>query len=240
MKKIAASIIFAFLSLNVFSLPISFNSNLSEEERATVEEGKILIKNTGSWKKLCLTTENEGFKEIQKELAELKPAYLAEIVMVKPYEGNENLIEEYDSMIMNIEDYAGIPYYSVQHKKWFDLYSSAKIISSKESENGSHLLADLNMEPFGTINMDIKTEKNENYYLYQSTNLNNLRFKDKINCVGEKKMKSMIVIYKDNDKWILYGVGAVDAPLIPFLKGRIETSFMNRIKSFCSYFFDKM
>ena len=53
-------------------------------------------------------------------------------------------------------------------------------------------------------------------------------------------MKSIIAIVKEGNSWILYGIGAVNAPDLFFLRDRIETSFMNRIKTFCSYFFKKL
>ena len=52
-------------------------------------------------------------------------------------------------------------------------------------------------------------------------------------------MKSIVVIVRQGDSWVLYGVGAVDAPSIFFLRDRVETSFMNRIKTFCTFFFNK-
>ena len=36
------------------------------------------------------------------------------------------------------------------------------------------------------------------------------------------------------------GIGGVKAPSIFFLRDRVETSFMNRIKTMCSYFFEQM
>ena len=66
-----------------------------------------------------------------------------------------------------------------------------------------------------------------------------LKYYDKYTCVKEKNMKSIVVITKQDGYWVLYGVGAVDAPSIFFLRERVETSFMNRIKTFCTYFFNK-
>ena len=53
-------------------------------------------------------------------------------------------------------------------------------------------------------------------------------------------MKSFIVVFRNGDKWVLYGIGAVKAPTIIGIKSRIETSFMNRIKAFCSHYCEKL
>ncbi|MBQ5384459.1 MAG: hypothetical protein IIU46_08430, partial [Treponema sp.] len=92
---------------------------------------------------------------------------------------------------------------------------------------------------FGTINTTITSRKSSDSYYYVSTNDNKLKYSG-ITCVDPGKMKSIIVIVRDGNSWILYGIGAVNAPDVFFLRDRIETSFMNRIKTFCSYFFKKL
>ena len=49
-----------------------------------------------------------------------------------------------------------------------------------------------------------------------------------------------ILLFKDEDNWILYGIGGVNAPKIPFFSERIEVSFINRIKTFCNFIFTKL
>ena len=95
------------------------------------------------------------------------------------------------------------------------------------------------MEPFGTIYSPIEIEQTEDYLFYQSTNTNDLKVEG-ITCVRKYNMKSVIILIKDGENWILYGVGGVKAPRIPFLTQRIEVSFINRIKTFCNYIFTKI
>ena len=237
-RRVLAALFCLFTSFAAFATaPTVLSSNLTAKEQATVNNGETLIKSTPSIKKMGINSSNEGVQKAFAILRELKPAYLAEIIQIYPVKDNENLPETMNTTLMNIEKYAGIPYWSVHSQKWFDLYSSAKITSFKESANSIKARADLYMKPFGNIDMDIQVEKNPDYYLYVSTNLNKLKYNGKFSCVSEKNMKSIIVIFKDGDNWILYGIGGVNAPTIIGLKDRVETSFMNRIKSFCSYVF---
>ena len=53
-------------------------------------------------------------------------------------------------------------------------------------------------------------------------------------------MKSAITVFRDGDNWVLYAIGGVDTYKIFFLEDRVETSFINRIKSFCSFIFTKI
>lgn len=218
----------------------AFNSNLSDADLQKIASGETVIKNTGSYKKMCIQSENAGAQKVIEAVRALKPAYFAEVIREYPYEGNESLIEQFSGLVMDIPSYAGIPYYSERAEKWYDLYSSAEIISSEKSEGRETVKADFEMKPFGLVSMKITAESGSDYYVYESTNLSTMRYYDKFDCVSPENMKSLIVIFRDGDKWILYGAGAVKAPSIFFLRDRIETSFMNRIKTFCSHFFNRM
>ena len=62
---------------------------------------------------------------------------------------------------------------------------------------------------------------------------------DDIKNIRSQKMKICILLFRDEDKWVFYGIGGVNAPRIPFFTERIQTSFINRINTFCSYIFKK-
>ena len=53
-------------------------------------------------------------------------------------------------------------------------------------------------------------------------------------------MVSCITVFRDGDNWILYGIGGVDALKLWFIEDRVETSFINRIKTFCNFIFTKL
>lgn len=237
-KFIITAVLFMSLSGAVFSQDI-FNSNLSKSERALLESGKTVIRNTGKVKKICINEKASPVVEkALKVIKDLDPNYLAEIIQKYPYEGNEDLINKIDVVIQDVPSYAGIPYWSVQHERYFDLYTTAKVKSVRNSGNTTYINADLLMKPFGNIDTFMSITKTPDTYYYESTNLNDLKYT--IKCVGKKDMKSVIVVFRQGDEWILYAMGGVDALSVPFLSGRIETSFMNRIKTFCSYCFSKL
>ncbi len=237
---IAISFMAAMAVSSATALPAIFNSRLSAADRSKLESGQVVIRNISNANELCITSQNAGAQKVISTVKALKPAYVAEVIRVYPYEGNENFIQKFSSMVMDIPSYAGIPYYSEQAEAWYDLYSSATIRSSSTTGNTQRVIADLVMEPFGLINTQIDTETASDYFFYVQTNLNKMRYYDKFDCVKPNKMKSVIAVFREGDNWILYGVGAVDAPSIFFLRDRVETSFRNRIRAFCQHFFAKM
>lgn len=238
MKKIFISIVLCFLSINIFSLP--FNSLLSETEKQELMEGKVLIRNIDKYKNMCIEGSNSGIVKLREIVKEQDPNYLAEVIQIKPYEGNENLQEVIRSALENISDYAGIPYWSERHQRYWDLYSSAVVVGSFQvNETTKQINADLYMEPFGLIHSPILIEQTDDYLLYNTTNNNNLKFEG-FTVVKKQNMKSVILLFRHEDNWILYGVGGVKALKVSFLEKRIETSFINRIKTFCNFVFTKI
>jgi len=237
MKKLNLLLLFTILiSTHLFSLP--FNSKLTEEELTKINNGEVLIKNINYKKNMSLITGiNPLGDELHKKIDDLKPKYLAEIIQLKPYKGNEDLPQKLEAVLKAIPDYVGIPYYSVRAEAWYDLYSSAVITSEETNGNIKKISADIEMEPFGIIKEDIEIKKDNDSILYSAINKNLLSYYDKFNCVWPEKLMICIYLHRDGDNWILYGVGGVNAPRIPFFTERIETSFINRIKTFCDYIF---
>ena len=236
MKKILSFIIFTIGS-SLFALP--FNKNLPEKDLKKLEEGEVVIRSIDKYNNMSIESDNSGVIKLREKVRKLGPNYLAEVIQIKPYKGNEDLPEKLYKALSNIPDYKGIPYWSERHQTYFDLYDEAEIIQRiGEGTSVEKILAKLNMEPFGEIYAPIVIEKNSDYILYVSTNNNGMKFKG-VTCVKKGNMQSDIILFRDGDNWVLYGVGGVNAIKVWFLQDRIETSFIGRIKSFCNFFFTK-
>ena len=228
-----------FFNFSLFSLP--FNSNLSENELYELQQGKIIIRNINNEKKISLKSGvNKNSDILIQSINKLNPKYLAEVIEIIPINGNEDLVERLTNLLENVPDYSGIPLWSERHQTYFDLYSSAEIISISKKENSTEILADLLMDPFGHVQQNIVITNDYDSILYFSENLNTLKYYDDFKCVSPKKMNMDILLFKDEDNWILYGIGGVNAPKIPFFSERIQVSFINRIKTFCNFIFTKL
>ena len=238
MKKLLLFLSLLFIFSFIYADP--FNDKLTAEERQTIASGEILIKNINFDKYMCLTEEATPLApELISVIKDLNPKYLAEVIQIKPYKGNEDLPERLEKLLDNVPEYAGIPYFSERKQKWYNLYDSAEIIEKKEIGSKKFIKADLIMEPFDLVNEEIEISKDLDSILYMAVNTNKLRYLDKFDCVWPYKMKISILLFRDGDNWVLYGIGGVNAPRIPFFTERIQTSFINRIKTFCSFIFKK-
>ena len=247
--------ILAFFITSSFFYALPFNSELKKSEKEILEKGEVLIRNIDYPKYMCLKEDNEACKKLLKSINETNPNYLAEVIQIKPYQGNEDLPQKIRNALENIQDYAGIPYWSERHQRYWDLYSSSEVLSQKTEGEKTFLETRLYMEPFGDIfcpiyieeipfsekdeNSENVEKKSEGYIFYTQTNSNKLTYEG-FTCVKPYAMKSAIILFREGDKWILYGAGGVKAPRVPFLTARIETSFINRIKTFCNFIFTKI
>lgn len=239
MKKLCSALLLLTFTFAAISAD-PFNNKLTAADREDISGGDILIKNINYEKNMCLKKGEAPLGDkLIAEIRDLNPKYLAEVIQYKPYKGNEDLPQRLEALLNNVSDYAGIPYYSVRAEEWYNLYDSAEIVESVERSDGKSLKAELMMEPFDLVKEDIELYRTSDSILYTAVNTNKLRYLDKFDCIWPKKMKICILLLRDGDKWILYGIGGVNAPRVPFFTERIQTSFINRINTFCSFIFKK-
>ena len=230
--------LFATAALPVFSQAL-FNSNLTATESQKLANGEILIRNIGKAKNVCLNPVTAQAAHLIGSVTKLKPSYLAEVIQVLPANGNEDLLKKLKPLLLDIEGYVGIPYWSERNQCFYDLYSSAAIVRSDISENGGNMNVDLVMNPFGNINVDIDLTGSDTELFYRMKNTVGVTYNN-MTVVRPEKMQSFVYAFEYNDFIVLYGIGGVNAPSVFFLRERIETSFINRIKTFCKFIFEKM
>lgn len=228
MKRKFLLLLLNLIFVSVFASP--FNEKLSDEEYESLQNGELLIRNINHKKNISL---KKGLFSISDEMIkifnDLNPKYLAEVIQFKKIEENPDLPQKLEEILNNISEYTGIPYYSERAEKWYNLYDSAEITETIESGDSKILKVRLEMAPFGTVDETIEIKSDENTVFYIAENDNKLRYDDAIDCVWPQKMKISILLFQYEDNWVLYGIGGVNAPRIPFFTQRIQTSFINRM-----------
>ena len=236
MKKIKILLTLLLATSSLFANP--FNDKLSQEEKVKLENGEILIRNIDYTKNMVFS---EGVSKkgdfLLNTVKDVKPKYLAEVIQVKPYKGNENYAEVLNQLLYRVEDFTNIPYISNGGDEYL-LYDSAEILSQKKDGEVTNLNVHMYMEPFGDVYQDMNIYKsNDTELLYTSKNTNKLRYLDKFDCLWPEKMLITIYLFRDGDNWVFYAVGGVNAPHVPFFTDRIRRSFIRRITTFCDFIF---
>lgn len=216
-----------------------FNQQLSDSERKKLENGEILFESIGKIRNIKINETDETSQAINV-MKNLKPNHLSEIIQIRPYKGNENLVQKISETLGNVENYIGIPYFSERAQKWYDLYSEAEILNVENSGNDEVISARFYMKPFGYYTSETRIEKRENYYFFTMKNTQKLRYYDKFDAVGKENMQAAIAVFRSGESWVIYALGGAKIIDLPFLVNRAETSFTNRIKSFAEAIFQKV
>lgn len=236
MKKQIILTSLLIFAANIFANP--FNSKLTEEEKQKLEAGEILIRNIDYTKNMVFSegVSEKGDKLLQT-VKEVKPKYLAEVIQIKPYKGNENFASVLEEMLYKVEDFTNIPYISNGGDEYL-LYDSAEILEQTKADGVTNLKVHMYMEPFADVYQDMNIYKDSDTELwYTSKNTNKLRYLDKFDCLHPEKMLITIYLFRDGDNWVFYAVGGVNAPHVPFFTDRIRRSFIRRITTFCDFIF---
>lgn len=229
---------FVFASEDCLSL--HFNANLSSDERTKILSGSMVVRACASVKKMSGQSSVPVMQSVLSDATSFKPNYIAEVVKCYPVEGHENLVLQFESMMTDIPSEFTIPYYSSEAKKNMTLSLTYKNLSRIVDGTKASSRSDFTMSPFGLIGTEIHAERFADAYLYKLTNINKIKYKDILTCVGKENMKLSLVLFKSNDYWIVYGFVAADAPSIFFIRKKVEAAIVERAQAFCSYFFTQL
>lgn len=240
MKRIVILLsVFLILCSSVYALP--FNSQLNSSDLAKLTAGETLVRNIDYAKNMSIIQGvNNRCDELLSLMKGFNPKYLGEVILIKPYAGNEDLPDRLEVLLNNIDSYTDIPYYSEHAEKWYNLYDEAETVNKSVTGNKTTINTNLIMEPVGLVQEQIDVINEGETLFYSAFNTNHLKYEGKISFLSPGKLKIGIVVFEYEGNWIIYGAGGINAPHIPFMTDRIRTSFINRICSFCDYIFKKL
>lgn len=229
------------ISSALFAMP--FNNRLSDKELNDLENGKAVIRNFDSIKDTCLDSSiSKDSAVLFEHVKKINPKYIAEVIKIIPYQGNENYAETLCELLSAPGQFTNIPYVTDSGGKYF-LYDKADV-AEEHTENGiTYQKLEMYMEPFGNLNEDIELHKTEDTIIYLSNNTNKLRYRDQIDCLKPEQFMIDLYLFRNSDEngdnWILYTIGGVHAPHVPVVSGKIRNSFMKRIRTFCEFVMGK-
>jgi hypothetical protein len=222
-----------------------FTGKMVTWERNTIARGEVLIRNIEKSANISINPDvHPAVRQAVDIITKLKPSYLAEVIQVRPYD--PEMIPRVTEILLDVPGYKGIPYYSERSGRFYDLYSSAKVKSQQADAGTTIIDAGLVMQPFNpydvkiTIARDVTAEGESLFYQMENTSRITAEEMPLITVAKVRGMQSLIVAFPYEDRLVFYGIGGVNAPVISFLKERIRISFINRIKTFCMYVYEKL
>lgn len=236
---IAAALISPAVSANP-ALGTKAFQGFSESERATLDQGRALIRQASSARSLSLAAPGDFADEIRNCVRSLDANYIGEVIMVVPAgAASPGFLQALSKDLANVEGYVGIPYWSKQNNRTYDLFNKMKIVERTTQTAGQTVVADQHMEPFDAYRARYSYELEGVELHFRSENLTTISYKG-FNAVSPGNMVWYLYGFPQESAMCLYGVGAVKTfDLFGLFGDRLKTSFMGPIQAFFSYLYRK-
>ncbi|MBQ1643624.1 MAG: hypothetical protein II103_03735 [Treponema sp.] len=216
-----------------------FNQKLTDSQIQDLKSGKVIIRNLKSAKETSLSTSNVYANKFVNELKSISPTHFAEVIQVRPYKDHENLIKELEELVSDIKSYKQIPYYAERQGAWAAMFTKSEVLSCSRGNLTNVYNAVFRMPPFAQFKAQVSTTQIGDTLYFATVNKETIEYKI-FDAVKAGKMECGLVLFRQGDYWILYGAGAVKTNASFFLKKRVNTAFVNRIKDFSMYFIKKL
>lgn len=210
---------------------------LEPAEVLSLFEGKALIRNHGSKATLRLSAFDAESSSIRKEVSQLNPNYLVELIALIPQVDVSDQLSKLAALLSDIEGYVGIPYWSVREQKTYDLFDRVKVLSSKAIAGGTYIEAEQHMKPFEDYKASYQYTIESDSLAFRSVNLSHLSYKG-VRAVSPGEMKWYLYVFKSGDHLVYYGLGAVKAfDMLGLIRDRLEVSFLGRVGAFFNHMY---
>ena len=194
-----------------------------------------MIRQLDTASKLSLAPFSAEASAILKEIAQLNPNYLVEVIALVPYTPGAKQIERLAITLSDIQGYIGIPYYSVREKKTYDLFDKVNILLRKTIPGGELIEAEQHMKPFEDYKASYEYRISADSLIFRSVNLSHIAYKG-IRSVAPGNMKWYLYVFHSDGFLVYYGIGAVKAfDMVGLIRDRLEVSFIGRVGAFFDY-----
>jgi hypothetical protein len=224
---------------NVIALAPKELEGLEPAEVLSLYEGKALLRNHESKATLRLSAFNTEASSIRKEVSQLNPNYLVELIALIPKADVATQLSKLAKILSDIEGYVGIPYWSVREQKTYDLFDRVSVLSAKAMPGGEYREAEQHMKPFEDYKASYQYKIESESLIFHSTNLSHLSYKG-IRAVSPGGMKWYLYVFKSGDHLVYYGLGAVKAfDMFGLIRDRLEVSFLGRVGAFFNHMYGR-
>jgi hypothetical protein len=222
------------------ALPVTLFRNLDKDQLAHLAAGGTLFREPSGWKDLSVPASAPFYSEIEETVRKGGHNYLGEVLVVMPRSQATAVLPALAGRLLDFEHYAGIPYWSKQKNKYYELYNWVRVSSGSRSGKQGSVATEQFMKPFGEYGAAYTWSIADRSLSYSGINTTPL-FYDSIKAVLPGNMLWRLEAYAVDDVWVFYGLGAVKAfDLFGALRDRLSTSFMGRIEAFFKHIYGEL
>jgi len=214
-------------------------TGLSAAEQEAVRAGHPVIRQADSASSLSLAVQTPFAEEIRGRIRSLRANYVGEVIMAMPASAGPGTLQGLARDLANVEGYVGIPYWSKQQNRRYDLFDRMKVRERTRQAAGETVIAHQHMEPFSEYDARYSYELAGAELRFRSENLTQITYRG-FDAVSAGNMVWYLYGFSEAGSTYLYGVGAVKTlDLLGLFDQRLRTSFMGRIQAFFSYMYGR-
>ena len=248
MKK-SSIFLLALAAFSLIGMPVAAQTRaaipvmlegLSAKEAESLARGEAIIREVKSPSSLGLAGFDAEAAAIRKDVAALNPNYLTEVIALVPYKAGTGQVDKLAAALSNLEGYVGIPYWSVQMQKTYDLFDKMTVLTKKPIPGGAYLEAEQHMKPFEDYKASYEYRLGVERLTFRSVNLSPLSYKG-LRSVSPGGMKWFLYVFHSGDYLVYYGAGAVKAfDMLGLIRERLKVSFIGRVSAFFDHMYARL
>jgi len=220
--------------------------DLSGDEAARLGRGEAVIRTIGNYRKLSLSATGPDADAVRTRVADIRPNYVTEVVSLIPAAdaaAADATLRRLAVALSEPKGFIGIPYWSRQQQKTYDLFDKMDIVSRKPAPGGETMDVVQHMEPFDDFGarydyrLTTGPDGRASSLRFTGVNLDPIIYSYRnFKAVQAGDMAWELYAFRDGAKVVFYGVGAVKAfDLFGAARSRLEASFMGRVEAFFRY-----
>jgi hypothetical protein len=223
---------------------------LNAAQYSALAAGETVIRSVPSASRLAISADRPAAAALRSRIAALRPNYLTEVMAYAPASSDgaaSALLERLAAALADVQGYVGIPYWSKQQKKTYDLFDKMAVKDRASVAGGQTILVDEHMEPFDGFGARYEyrlvdsmgaaaTPGRAAALAFAGSNTGPIVYSYRnFRAVEPGGMSWELYAFYDKGTIYFYGVGAVRAfDLLGIFRGRLEASFMGRVAAFFS------
>jgi len=217
------------------SSPVNLFNNLDATGISILNSGKTLFREPKNWNDLSIPASAPFYGEVQEMVRKVNPNYIGEVLLLMPRDKASIILPGVLDRLLAFEHYAGVPYWSKQRSRYYNLFDWVKITSDLKMGTIGSVETRQYMKPFGEYGSTYVWSLSEKSILFSGINTTTLSY-DAIKAVSPGNMVWQLNAYIVDDYWLFYGLGTVKAfDLFGAMRERLTTSLMGRIEAFFRY-----
>ncbi|MBP5157832.1 MAG: hypothetical protein ILP18_08185 [Treponema sp.] len=218
-----------------------FNGLISDGDLEKLTAGEIVIRNIRDRKNMCMPRGVCPYAdEILGMFTELNPGYLAEILYMFPVEGNSDasIIGQSDAIFSDWPLYKEVIYTDEDTGKSKHLFPEAELVKRTDRYRWKSIWTHVKMDFLAPYDTELIIKTTDDTFFFSQINQEAMKYKF-VTAVRPKNMQAAICCFKYRGNWFVYALGGVKAPVIPFVRNKIDHQFIGRIEDFTVFYINR-